>query len=81
MVLLPWALDMGSTNQGLPTSFEGVTGFTRSRANSSHHSHKKTKAVKALETKRRYILGRDVMMNKVEVLCSIALIDSMEIVI
>ena len=52
--------------------------FTHSRSNPSYHSRRKVKAVKALDSKCRYVLDRDVLMNKVESLCCRALIGCLE---
>ena len=45
----------------------------------AHHCrHRKAKALKTLEGKLRFVVGRDVYMDRVEALCSCALIGRLE---
>ena len=45
---------------------------------SPHHRRSKVKGVKALVGKFRYVLGHDIFMDRVESLCSRALVGRLE---
>ena len=69
---------MGSSDP-YPSAYPfGGLGLTHSHRTLSHHTHRKTKVLKVLDTKHSYVLGRDVMMNRVFDLCSRALIGILE---
>ena len=66
-----------TTFGGPVSSKEGGTPH-QTRPQASYHSRCKTKALKALDSKRRYVLGHDVFFDKVETLCCRALIGRLE---
>ena len=60
------------------TSSDGGAAGLPPQNHSSFQSRRKTKALKALDSKRNYVLGRDIYFGKVESLCYRALIGRLE---
>ena len=54
-------------------------GFRDDRNSHLHYrAQRKTKAIKALEAKRHFVLGWDIFLDKVEMLCNHALVSQLE---